>query len=209
MTEMQPIVCIVDDDASVRDALKRLVHSVGLRVELFDSAQEFFKRQRPDVPSCLVLDVRMPGISGLDLQRQLADANVHIPIVFITGHGDIPMSVRAMKAGAIEFLTKPFRDQDLLDAIQVALERDRATRQRESEIAALRERFESLTLREREVVTRVVSGMLNKQIAAEIGITENTVKVHRSRAMEKMQAQSLAALVKMLERLDIHAQEAS
>ena len=209
MTEMQPIVCIVDDDASVRDALKRLVHSVGLRVELFDSAQEFFKRQRPDVPSCLVLDVRMPGISGLDLQRQLADANVHIPIVFITGHGDIPMSVRAMKAGAIEFLTKPFRDQDLLDAIQVALERDRATRQRESEIAALRERFESLTLREREVVTRVVSGRLNKQIAAEIGITENTVKVHRSRAMEKMQAQSLAALVKMLERLDIHAQEAS
>jgi RNA polymerase sigma factor (sigma-70 family) len=209
MTEMQPIVCIVDDDASVRDALKRLVHSVGLRVELFDSAQEFFKRQRPEVPSCLVLDVRIPGISGLDLQRQLADANVHIPIVFITGHGDIPMSVRAMKAGAIEFLTKPFRDQDLLDAIQVALERDRATRQRESEIAALRERFESLTLREREVVTRVVSGMLNKQIAAEIGITENTVKVHRSRAMEKMQAQSLAALVKMLERLDIHAQEAS
>jgi RNA polymerase sigma factor (sigma-70 family) len=209
MTEMQPIVCIVDDDASVRDALKRLVHSVGLRVELFDSAQEFFKRQRPDVPSCLVLDVRMPGISGLDLQRQLADANVHIPIVFITGHGDIPMSVRAMKAGAIEFLTKPFRDQDLLDAIQVALERDRATRQRESEIAALRERFESLTLREREVVTRVVSGMLNKQIAAEIGITENTVKVHRSRAMEKMQAQSLAALVKMLEKLDIHVQEAS
>jgi RNA polymerase sigma factor (sigma-70 family) len=202
-------VCIVDDDASVRDALKRLVHSVGLRVELFDSAQEFFKRQRPDVPSCLVLDVRMPGISGLDLQRQLADANIHIPIVFITGHGDIPMSVRAMKAGAIEFLTKPFRDQDLLDAIQVALERDRATRQRESEIAALRERFESLTLREREVVTRVVSGMLNKQIAAEIGITENTVKVHRSRSMEKMQAQSLAALVKMLERLDIHAQEAS
>ena len=209
MTEMQPIVCIVDDDASVRDALKRLVHSVGLRVELFDSAQEFFKRQRPDVPSCVVLDVRMPGISGLDLQRQLADANVHIPIIFITGHGDIPMSVRAMKAGAIEFLTKPFRDQDLLDAIQVALERDRATRQRESEIAALRERFESLTLREREVVTRVVSGMLNKQIAAEIGITENTVKVHRSRAIEKMQAQSLAALVKMLERLDIHAQEAS
>lgn len=209
MTEMQPIVCIVDDDASVRDALKRLVHSVGLRVELFDSAQEFFKRHRPDVPSCLVLDVRMPGISGLDLQRQLADANVHIPIVFITGHGDIPMSVRAMKAGAIEFLTKPFRDQDLLDAIQVALERDRATRQRESEIAALRERFESLTLREREVVTKVVSGMLNKQIAAEIGITENTVKIHRSRAMEKMQAQSLAALVKMLERLDIHAQEAS
>jgi RNA polymerase sigma factor (sigma-70 family) len=209
MTEMQPIVCIVDDDASVRDALKRLVHSVGLRVELFDSAQEFFKRQRPDVPSCVVLDVRMPGISGLDLQRQLADANIHIPIVFITGHGDIPMSVRAMKAGAIEFLTKPFRDQDLLDAIQVALERDRATRQRESEIAALRERFESLTLREREVVTRVVSGMLNKQIAAKIGITENTVKVHRSRAMEKMQAQSLAALVKMLEKLDINAQEAS
>ena len=201
MTERQPIVFIVDDDASVREALKSLIRSVGLHVELFGSATEFLETQRPDAPSCLVLDVRLPGISGLDLQHRLADANVHIPIIIITGHGDIPMSVRAMKAGAIEFLTKPFRDQDLLDAIQVALERNRTRRQREAEIAVLRERFESLSPRERDVVTKVVSGMLNKQIADEIGIAENTVKVHRSRAMEKMQAQSLADLVKMVERL--------
>jgi len=209
MTELHPVVFIVDDDASVRDALKRLIRSVGLRVELFGSAQEFLQRGRPDVPSCLVLDVRLPGIGGLDLQRQLADANVQTPIIFITAHGDIPMSVRAMKAGAVEFLTKPFRDQDLLDAIQIALERDRARLQREAEIAVLRERFESLTLREREVVAMVVSGMPNKQIAGEIGITENTVKVHRRRAMEKMQAQSLADLVKMVERLDIPTEKAS
>ena len=209
MTELHHVVFIVDDDASVRDALKRLIRSVGLRVELFGSAQEFLQRGRPDVPSCLVLDVRLPGIGGLDLQRQLADANVQTPIIFITAHGDIPMSVRAMKAGAVKFLTKPFRDQDLLDAIQIALERDRARLQREAEIAVLRERFESLTLREREVVAMVVSGMLNKQIAVEIGITENTVKVHRSRAMEKMQAQSLADLVKMVERLEISTQKAS
>jgi len=209
MTELHHVVFIVDDDASVRDALKRLIRSVGLRVELFGSAQEFLQRGRPDVPSCLVLDVRLPGIGGLDLQRQLADANVQTPIIFITAHGDIPMSVRAMKAGAVEFLTKPFRDQDLLDAIQIALERDRARLQREAEIAVLRERFESLTLREREVVAMVVSGMPNKQIAGEIGITENTVKVHRSRAMEKMQAQSLADLVKMIERLEIPTEKAS
>jgi len=209
MTELHPVVFIVDDDASVRDALKRLIRSVGLRVELFGSAREFLQRGRPDVPSCLVLDVRLPGIGGLDLQRQLADANVQTPIIFITAHGDIPMSVRAMKAGAVEFLTKPFRDQDLLDAIQIALERDRARLQREAEIAVLRERFESLTLREREVVAMVVSGMPNKQIAGEIGITENTVKVHRSRAMEKMQAQSLADLVKMIERLEIPTEKAS
>lgn len=209
MTELHHVVFIVDDDASVRDALKRLIRSVGLRVELFGSAQEFLQRGRPDVPSCLVLDVRLPGIGGLDLQRQLADANVQTPIIFITAHGDIPMSVRAMKAGAVEFLTKPFRDQDLLDAIQIALERDRARLQREAEIAVLRERFESLTLREREVVAMVVSGMPNKQIAGEIGITENTVKVHRSRAMEKMQAQSLADLVKMVERLEIPTEKAS
>jgi RNA polymerase sigma factor (sigma-70 family) len=208
MTELHHVVFIVDDDASVRDALKRLIRSVGLRVELFGSAREFLQRGRPDVPSCLVLDVRLPGIGGLDLQRQLADANVQTPIIFITAHGDIPMSVRAMKAGAVEFLTKPFRDQDLLDAIQIALERDRARLQREAEIAVLRERFESLTLREREVVAMVVSGMPNKQIAGEIGITENTVKVHRSRAMEKMQAQSLADLVKMVERLDIPTEKA-
>jgi len=209
MTELHPVVFIVDDDASVRDALKSLIRSVGLRVELFGSAREFLQRGRPDVPSCLVLDVRLPGIGGLDLQRQLADANVQTPIIFITAHGDIPMSVRAMKAGAVEFLTKPFRDQDLLDAIQIALERDRARLQREAEIAVLRERFESLTLREREVVAMVVSGMPNKQIAGEIGITENTVKVHRSRAMEKMQAQSLADLVKMIERLGIPTEKAS
>jgi len=209
MTERQPIVFIVDDDASVREALKSLIRSVGLHVELFGSATEFLETQRPDAPSCLVLDVRLPGISGLDLQHRLADANVHIPIIIITGHGDIPMSVRAMKAGAIEFLTKPFRDQDLLDAIQVALERNRTRRQREAEIAVLRERFESLSPRERDVVTKVVSGMLNKQIADEIGIAENTVKVHRSRAMEKMQAQSLADLVKMVERLDSSTAKAS
>jgi RNA polymerase sigma factor (sigma-70 family) len=209
MTERQPIVFIVDDDASVREALKSLIRSVGLHVELFGSATEFLETQRPDAPSCLVLDVRLPGISGLDLQHRLADANVHIPIIIITGHGDIPMSVRAMKAGAIEFLTKPFRDQDLLDAIQVALERNRTRRQREAEIAVLRERFESLSPRERDVVTKVVSGMLNKQIADEIGIAENTVKVHRSRAMEKMQAQSLADLVKMVERLDGSTAKAS
>jgi RNA polymerase sigma factor (sigma-70 family) len=201
MTERPPIVFVVDDDASVRESLKNLIRSVGLHVELFGSATEFLETQRPDAPSCLVLDVRLPGISGLDLQRRLADANVHVPIIIITGHGDIPMSVRAMKAGAIEFLSKPFRDQDLLDAIQVALERSRTRRQREAEIAVLRVRFESLSPRERDVVTKVVSGMLNKQIADEIGIAENTVKVHRSRAMEKMQAQSLADLVKMVERL--------
>src|ERR1700723_4006652 len=169
MTERQPIVFIVDDDASVREALKSLIRSVGLHVELFGSATEFLETQRPDAPSCLVLDVRLPGISGLDLQHRLADANVHIPIIIITGHGDIPMSVRAMKAGAIEFLTKPFRDQDLLDAIQVALERNRDRIQHESEIASLLLRFESLTPREREVLPLVVSGKLNKQIAAGIG----------------------------------------
>jgi RNA polymerase sigma factor (sigma-70 family) len=209
MTELQPVVFIVDDDASVRDALMRLIHSVGLRVELFGSAQEFLQYRRPEVPSCLVLDVRLPGMGGLDLQRQLARANTQIPIIFITAHGDIPMSVHAMKAGAVEFLTKPFRDQDLLDAIQIALERDRARLQREAEIAVLREHFESLTQREREVVAMVVSGMPNKQIAADIGITENTVKVHRSRAMEKMQAQSLADLVKMVERLGVTSEKAS
>jgi RNA polymerase sigma factor (sigma-70 family) len=201
MTELTSAVFVVDDDPSVRRAIKRLVESVGLQIEVFGSAQEFLLGKRSDVPSCLVLDIRLPGISGLDFQQELTEANIRIPIIFITAHGDIPMTVRAMKAGAVEFLTKPFRDQDLLDAIQRALERDRTRRQREAEIAALRERFELLTSREREVVVRVVSGMLNKQIAAEIGTAENTVKVHRSRAMEKMQAQSLADLVKMLERL--------
>lgn len=203
MTKPVPIVFVVDDDPSVRRSIKRLVESVGLRVELFASAPEFMSSNLPEVASCLVLDIRLPGISGLDFQRQLAEASIHIPIIFITGHGDIPMSVRAMKAGAVEFLTKPFRDQDLLDAIQLALERDRARRQQEAELAALRERFESLSPREREVVGMVVSGMLNKQIAAQIGTAENTVKVHRSRAMEKMQANSLAELVKMVQRLQV------
>jgi RNA polymerase sigma factor (sigma-70 family) len=201
MTESQSIVFVVDDDASIRNALKSLIRSVGLQVEAFGSAQEFRQTKRPEAPSCLILDVRLRGISGLDFQRKLAEANIPIPIIFITGHGDIPMSVRAMKAGAVEFLAKPFRDQDLLDAIQIALEKDRARRQRDAEMAVLRERFELLTSREREVIALVVTGMLNKQIAAEIGTSENTVKVHRSRAMEKMQAQSLADLVKMVERL--------
>jgi RNA polymerase sigma factor (sigma-70 family) len=176
---------------------------------VFGSAQEFLRYRRPDLPSCLVLDVRLPGTSGLDLQRQLADAEIQIPIIFITAHGDIPMSVRAMKAGAVEFLPKPFRDQDLLEAIHIAMERDRTRRQRETEIAAVRARFETLTPREREVVAMVVSGMPNKRIATEIGITENTVKVHRSRAMGKMQALSLADLVKMVERLAIRLEKAS
>ena len=209
MNEPESLVFVVDDDPSVRSAIKRLIGCVGLQVELFGSAQEFLASKLPNVPSCLVLDIRLPGISGLALQRQLAKANVQIPIIFITAHGDIPMTVRAMKAGAVEFLPKPFRDQDLLDAVQLALERDRARRLREAEIVTLRERFELLSPREREVVAMVVSGMLNKQIAAEIGTTENTVKVHRSRAMEKMQANSLADLVKMSERLEIPPKKAS
>jgi RNA polymerase sigma factor (sigma-70 family) len=195
------MVFVIDDDPLVRRAIKRLVESVGLQAELFRSAPEFLQAKRPNVPSCLVLDIRLPGISGLDFQRELAESDTPIPLIFITAHGDIPMTVRAMKAGAVEFLTKPFRDQDLLDAIQIALDRDRRRRQLESEVAVLRERFELLTSREREVVTRVVSGMHNKEIAAEIGAAENTVKVHRSRAMEKMQAGSLADLIRMIERL--------
>jgi RNA polymerase sigma factor (sigma-70 family) len=203
MNERAPIVFVVDDDPSVRRSIKRLIGSVGLQVELFGSAREFLLSKRPDAPSCLVLDIRLPGISGLDFHHELAKANIHIPIIFITAHGDIPMTVRAMKAGAVEFLTKPFREQDLLDATQLALERDRARRQGDAEIAVLRERFESLSPREREVVGMVVSGMLNKQIAAQIGTTENTVKIHRSRAMQKMQANSLADLVKMIQRLQV------
>jgi RNA polymerase sigma factor (sigma-70 family) len=201
MTQEASIVFVVDDDPSVRRAIKLLLESIGLEVELFELAQEFLPSGPTKGPSCLILDVRLPGVSGLDFQRQLAEANINIPIIFISAHGDVPMTVRAMKAGAVEFLTKPFRDQDLLDAVQSALERDRARRQREEETATVRERLESLSAREREVVAMVVSGMPNKQIAAEIGITENTVKVHRSRAMEKMQAKSLADLVKMVERL--------
>jgi FixJ family two-component response regulator len=203
MTEPVSIVFVVDDDPSVCRAIKRLVESVGLHVEMFGSASEFMSSSRPEMASCLVLDIRLPGIGGLDFQRELAEANVHIPIIFITGHGDIPMSVRAMKAGAVEFLTKPFRDQDLLDAIQVGLERDRARRQRQAEAAVLRERFELLTPREREVLPLVVSGLLNKQVAAEIGTTEATVKVHRSQLMKKMGADSLPELVRMAEKLGI------
>jgi RNA polymerase sigma factor (sigma-70 family) len=196
-----PVVFVIDDDPSVRSSLKFLISTVGLQVESFDSAEAFLRRKPPDRHSCLVLDVRLHGMSGLDFQRELAARNICISIVFITGHGDIPMSVRAMKAGAVEFLTKPFRDQDLLDAIRMALERDQARRDQEKDATELQQRFESLTPREREVVSMVVSGMLNKQIAGQLGTAENTVKVHRKRAMEKMHAQSLADLVRMLEKV--------
>ena len=204
-----PVVFVIDDDPSVRSSLKFLISTVGLQVESFDSAESFLQRRPPERPSCLVLDVRLPGLSGLDFQRELAAMKIRTPIVFITGHGDIPMSVHAMKGGAIEFLTKPFRDQDLLDAIRVGLERDRGRREQEKEIAELRERFKSLTPREREVISMVVSGMLNKQIAGQLGTAENTVKVHRSRAIEKMRAQSLADLVRMIEKLKGRLEKAS
>jgi FixJ family two-component response regulator len=203
MTEPASIVFVVDDDPSVRRAIKRLVESVGLHVELFGSATEFINSSHPEVASCLVLDIRLPGISGLDFQRELVQAKNDIPMIFITAHGDIPMTVRAMKAGAVEFLTKPFRDQDLLDAIQVGLERDRVRRQRQADTAMLRERLESLTPREREILPLVVSGLLNKQVAAEIGATEATVKVHRSQLMRKVGANSLAQLVRLAERIGI------
>jgi FixJ family two-component response regulator len=203
MTPVRETVFIVDDDASVRDALGNLMRSVGLNAQLFASAQEFLKIPQPDSPACLILDVRMPGLGGLDCQRQLADAGCHVPIIFMTGHGDIPMSVRAMKAGAVDFLTKPFRDQDLLDAVGQAIDRDRMRRSEERHITDLRNRFTALTSREREVMAWVVSGRLNKQIAAEIGTSEITVKVHRGQVMRKMQADSVADLVRMAGKLGV------
>ena len=193
----QPIVFVVDDDASMGQALARLFHSVQLRVEVFASAQEFLRRTRPDVPSCLVLDVRLPGLSGLDFQAELIKADVRIPIVFITGHGDISMTVRAMKAGAVDFLAKPFRDQDLLDAVATAVQRDRQRREHENVVADLRTRFARLTPREREIMALVAAGLMSKQIAARVELSETTVKVHRSHIMKKIGARSVPDLVRM------------
>jgi FixJ family two-component response regulator len=198
-----PTVVIVDDDPAIRTALSRLLRSVGLEAKVFESVPEFLNSGRPDGPTCLVLDVRLPGRSGLDFQRELSMANIDIPIIFITGHGDIPMSVQAMKGGAIEFLTKPFRDQDLLDAVQLGLSRDRETRENEMALAGLRERFETLTPRERKVMAEVVKGRLNKQIAGDLGLSEITVKVHRGQVMRKMQASSLLDLAQMAEKLKL------
>ena len=203
MTEPDRVVFVVDDDGSMRESLTDLIRSVGLRVEAFASAQEFLRSKRLDVPSCLVLDVRLKGVSGLDLQKRMAEGGVEIPIIFITGHGDIPMTVQAMKAGAVEFLTKPFRDQDLLDAIEQALERDRNARAQRANFDELHNRYGSLTPREREVMALVVAGLLNKQIAGQLGTSEASVKVHRQHVMEKIGAGSLAELVRMADKLGI------
>src|SRR5262245_25698893 len=201
--EPDKLVFVVDDDAPLRESLADLLRSIGLRVEAFASAQEFLQSKRPDVPSCLVLDVRLKGLSGLDLQKRVVEGDVDVPIIFITGHGDIPMAVQAMKAGAVEFLRKPFRDQDLLDAVHQALERDRKAREQRAEIAELRIRFDSLTAREREVMALVAAGLLNKQVAGELGTSEASVKVHRQHVMEKLGAGSLAELVRIADKLKI------
>lgn len=197
----EPVVFVIDDDASVRDSLKNLLETVGLHVELFDSAHAFMTFRRPDAPSCLILDVRLPGLTGLEFQSELLKLGISLPIIFITGHGDITMSVRAMKLGAVEFLTKPFRDQDLLEAVREALDRNRARRKDEKTLAALRARFETLTAREKQVIAFVAAGLSNKQIAAKMGISDATAKVHRARIMQKMQARSLAGLVRMADLL--------
>jgi FixJ family two-component response regulator len=206
-TKEQPVVFIVDDDTSLRESLSDLFQSVGLRVKSFASAKEFMQNKRPSAPSCLVLDVRLPGLSGLEFQSELAKANIHTPIIFMTGHGDIPMTVRAMKAGAVEFLAKPFRDQEMLDAVQLALEKDRGRLKSETGTADLKSRFETLTAREREIMGWVVTGLMNKQIAANVGLSEITVKVHRSSMMRKMGAKSLAELVRMAEALGVRQKQ--
>jgi FixJ family two-component response regulator len=203
MTDPDPIVFIVDDDLSVRRSTERLIQSAGLKVQTFTSAKDFLQNARFEGPACLVLDVRMPGLSGMDLQRELTQAGTHIPIIFITGHGDIPMSVRAMKAGAVEFLTKPFRSRSLLDAVNAAIERDRSAHKERSETGELRQRYEQLTPREREVMALVVAGQLNKQAASELATTERTIKFHRAHIMQKMGVESLADLVRMAEKLGV------
>ena len=207
MNDSRPIVFVVDDDPAVSVSMKRLIRSLGLEVQTFSSAQDFLRTKRPDAPGCLVLDVRLPDLSGLDLQQELAKANVDLPIVFVTGHADIPMSVRAMKAGAVEFLTKPFREQDLLEAIQHAIGQHRTSRQQRAEISELQQRQDLLTPREREVFPLVASGLLNKQIAHQLGASEKTIKIHRSQLMRKMKASSLADLVRMSERLRVRSQK--
>jgi FixJ family two-component response regulator len=203
MNETAPIVFVVDDDPAVCVAVKRLIRSVGIEVQTFNSAQEFLESKRADAPGCLVLDVRLPDLSGLDLQQELATANIDLPIIFVTGHGDIPMSVRAMKAGAVEFLTKPYREQDLLEAIQHGIRQHRTKREQRAEIIELQRRYELLTLREREVFPLVAGGLLNKQVGAQLGASEKTIKVHRGQVMQKMKADSLAELIRMAERLKI------